>query len=304
MGTPEFSVSVLEKLVKNVNVIGVVTQPDKPVGRKHILTPSPVKLASAEYNLPLFQPNSLRREYQEILDLHPDLIVTCAYGQMLPKEVLDYPKYGCVNVHASLLPEYRGGAPIHKAIMDGKQKTGITIMYMDEKMDRGDILSQEEVVIDFTDNKETLSKKLSQVGAKLLIETLSNMFDGNIEPVKQEEEKATFAYNITREEEKLDFNKTTLELYNQVRGLYPDPISYTTLSGKTLKVYKARMEEHVYMESANGEIVAFYKDGIGVSTSDGELVLEEIQLEGKKKCLVKDFLNGVQKEELLGKILK
>ncbi len=304
MGTPEFSVPVLEQLVSNYEVVGVVTQPDKPVGRKHILTPSPVKEASALYNIPVFQPQSLKKEYQVILALKPDMIITCAYGQMLPQEVLNYPKYGCINVHASLLPKYRGGAPIHKAIIDGCVETGITIMYMSEKMDAGDIIAQENVLISERDTKGTLSKKLSEVGAKLLIETLPQIVKGEVDAIKQNEEDVTFAYNITRSEEKLNFHKTTKELYDQIRGMNPDPIAYTTLDGKVLKVYQARCEDHVYMEHEDGAIVALYKDGIGVSTSDGELILEEIQLEGKKRCFVKDFLNGVDKNKLLNQVLK
>ena len=304
MGTPEFSVPILEALVQNYEVIGVVTQPDKPVGRKQVLTPSSVKMASAQYNLPIFQPVSLRKEYQEILSLQPDMIVTCAYGQFLPKEVLDFPQYGCINVHASLLPAYRGGSPIHKAIIDGSSKTGISIMYMNEKMDQGDILAQQEVIIEMNDTKGTLSTKLSHIGAKLLIETLPKIIDGSIKPQKQKEENATFAYNITREEEKLDFHKSTLALYNQIRGMNPDPIAYTTLDGKILKVYQARIGNKIFVNHEDGAIVSIYKDGIGVSTNDGEIILEEIQLEGKKRCLVKDFLNGVSKEELLKKVLK
>ncbi len=304
MGTPEFSVPVLEALVKNYDVIGVVTQPDKPVGRKQILTPSAVKIASSNYNLPLFQPISLRKEYQEVLKGKPDLIVTCAYGQFLPKEVLDAPKYGCINVHASLLPKYRGGAPIHKAIINGESETGITIMEMDEEMDHGAILAQEKIPILDADTKGSLSEKLSQLGAKLLLETLPQVIAKTIKPIPQNDEEKTFAYAIQRAEERLDFNKDTRSLFNQIRGMNPDPIAYTTLQGKIMKVYRARMGDHVFLEKENGEIVEIYKDGIGVSTQDGELILEEIQLEGKKRCLVKDFLNGAKKEELIGLVLQ
>ncbi len=305
MATPQFSVPILDALMSSqYEIVGVITQPDKPVGRKHIMTPSPIKVASANYNLPLYQPVSLKDEYEEFLKLNPDMIVTCAYGQMLPKKLLDYPRYGSINVHASLLPKYRGGAPIHQAIIDGCLKTGITIMYMNEKMDGGDILAQEEVLISPLDTKGSLEEKMSHVGAQLLLKVIPQIIQGEIKPQKQDETEKTMAYNITREQEKLDFHKTTLELYNQIRGMNPDPIAYTTLDGKILKVYRARMSDHVYLEKEDGEIVAIYKDGIGVSTKDSELILEQIQLEGKKKCDVKEFLNGIDKKSLLGKKLK
>ena len=305
MATPQFSVPILDALMNSqYEIVGVITQPDKPVGRKHIMTPSPIKVASANYNLPLYQPVSLKDEYEEFLKLNPDMIITCAYGQMLPKKLLDYPRYGSINVHASLLPKYRGGAPIHQAIIDGCLKTGITIMYMNEKMDGGDILAQEEVLISPLDTKGSLEEKMSHVGAQLLLKVIPQIIQGEIKPQKQDETEKTMAYNITREQEKLDFHKTTLELYNQIRGMNPDPIAYTTLDGKILKVYRARMSDHVYLEKEDGEIVAIYKDGIGVSTKDSELILEQIQLEGKKKCDVKEFLNGIDKKSLLGKKLK
>ncbi len=304
MGTPEFSVPVLEQLLAHYEVLAVVTQPDKPVGRKQLLTASPVKEVALAHHLPIFQPAVLKQAYQEILALEPEMIITCAYGQMLPKEILEFPRYGCINVHASLLPQYRGGAPIHRAIIDGCGETGITIMYMSAQMDAGDIIAQEKVLIEEDDTKGTLSEKLSHVGAELLLKTIPSILEGTIERKQQREEEATFAYTLTREEEKLDFHKTTRELYNQIRGMNPDPVAYTMLHGKRLKVYQARMEDHVYMEHEDGAIVAIYKDGIGVSTKDGELVLEEIQLEGKKRCLAKDFLNGVSKEELYQQILQ
>lgn len=304
MGTPQFSVPVLEGLIENYDVVGVVTQPDKEVGRKKILTPSPIKKLALEHQIPVVQPIHIKQEYQEILDLKPDLIVTCAYGQIIPKSLLEAPKFGCINVHASLLPKLRGGAPIHKAIIYGYPKTGITIMYMAEKMDAGDIISQEETLITKDDTLGLLHDRLSSMGKELLLKTLPDLLEGKIKAIKQNENEVTYAYNVTREEEHLDFNKTTLELFNQIRGLNPTPGAYAILDDKIMKIYSSTISDSFYTERQNGEISRIYKDGFGVSTKDGELIIKEIQPEGKKRTLVKDYFNGIKKEELLGKILK
>lgn len=304
MGTPVFSVPVLKGLIENYDVVGVVTQPDKEVGRKKVLTAPPVKVLALEYSIPVFQPKRIKKEYQEILDLNPDLIVTCAYGQMIPNEVLDFPKYGCINVHASLLPKLRGGAPIHKAIMEGYPKTGITIMYMVEKMDAGDILTQEETIITKEDTLGSLEKRLSQIGSELLLTTIPKLLKEEITPLSQNEAEVTYAYNVTREEEHIDFSKATSDIYNQIRGLNPSPGAYAMLDGKIIKIYAARRSDSFYMEKQNGEIARLYPDGFGVSLKDGELIVTEIQLEGKKRMLVKEYWNGAKKEDLLGKILK
>ena len=206
MGTPEFSVPVLDSIVKKYQVIAIVTQPDKRVGRKKEIRFSPVKEYGLDNNIEVLQPINIKEDYQSIIDLSPDIIVTCAYGQIIPKELLSNPEYGCINVHASLLPKLRGGAPIHKAIIEGHNKTGITIMYMDEKMDTGDIISQEEVIIEENDNVGILHDKLSVVGASLLIETLPSIFNKTNERIKQDDSIATYATNVKREEELIDFN--------------------------------------------------------------------------------------------------
>src|SRR3954466_8720221 len=211
MGTPEFSVPVLQQLIKDgYDVIGVVTQPDRPVGRKKILTPPPVKVEALKHSIPVFQPEKIRQEeeLEQILSLKPDLIVTAAFGQILPNKLLEAPKYGCINVHASLLPELRGGAPIHYALIQGKQKTGVTIMYMVEKLDAGDILTSIEVPITEDDNVGTLHVKLSTAGSKLLSETLPLLLEGRLTPKPQNNEEATFAANIKREQEKIIWTKT------------------------------------------------------------------------------------------------
>ena len=305
MGTPDFAVNILEGLIENYDVIGVVSQPDKKVGRKQILTATPVKKMALEHNIKVFQPRNIKEEYQEILDLKPDIIITCAYGQIIPKEILDTPEYGCINVHASLLPKLRGGAPIHKAIIYGYKKTGVTIMYMDEKMDSGDIISTAETEIKDNDNLETLHDRLSIMGKDLLLKTLPSIFDRTNQRIKQNIEEVTYAYNITREEEHIDFSKTRREIFNQVRGLNPTPGAYCLFNHEVLKVYDTEINSDDKVEDKSiGEITTVYKNGIGVKVSDGELIITEIKPFGKKKMLVKDYLNGIKKEELIGKILE
>ena len=219
MGTPDFSVPILEALNKNYNVKGVVTQPDKPVGRNKELLPTPVKKYANDNLILVIQPEKIRESWQEVVSFHPNLIITCAYGQILPRELLVYPKYGCINVHASLLPKLRGGAPIHHAIIDGHKKTGVTIMHMSPKMDEGDIISSKEIEILDTDTAETLHDKLSILGRDLLIETLPSIIDGTAPRIKQNNDEATYAKNISKEDEKIDFSKTKRQVYNQIRGL-------------------------------------------------------------------------------------
>ena len=217
MGTPDFSVPILKALIEKYNVIAVVTQPDR-ISNNRTYEPV-VKKVAQENNIKVYQPNRIKNEYQEIIDLNPDMIITCAYGQIIPQILLDCPKYGCINVHASLLPKLRGGAPIHHAIIDGYDKTGITIMYMNNKMDEGDIISQKETKIEESDTLETLHDRLSLIGRDLLIETIPNIINNSINRIKQNNEEATYGYNITKEDEKINFNKTAQEVFNQIRGL-------------------------------------------------------------------------------------
>lgn len=303
MGTPEFSVGPLREIIKDYNVELVVTQPDKEVGRKKILTPSKVKEFALEKGIKVFQPRKIREDYKEIIDIKPDLIVTCAYGQIIPKEILDFPKYGCINIHASLLPEYRGGAPIHHAVMDGKDKTGITIMYMNEKMDEGDILYQKEIDILDTDNTSSMFNKLSILGSEMIREFIPKLINGEITPVKQDNNKATYAYNITKEDEKISFDDSAINIYNKIRGLSEVPGSYTFLDDKRVKIFNSRIGKEI--NKTPGEIVNIYEDGIGVSTKDFEIILTDIQIEGKTREKVSEYLHGVQdKNKLIGKIFK
>lgn len=302
MGTPDFAVPILEGLIKNYEIALVVSQPDKKVGRKQILTSTPVKSKALEYGINVFQPINIKKDYQKIIDARPDIIITCAYGQIIPKALLDYPKYGCINVHASLLPKLRGGAPIHKAIIDGYNKTGITIMYMDVKMDSGDIISQEETEILDSDNLEILHDRLSLMGVELLLKTLPSIFNKTNKRIKQNIDEVTFAYNIKREEEHIDFNKTSRQVFNLIRGLNPAPAANFILDNEEIKVYDSRIGTQ--KKDTPGKIINIYKDGIGISTLDGEIILTEIKPAGKKKMLVRDYLNGIDKSKLLEKTIK
>ena len=303
MGTPEFSVPVLEGLIENYQVVGVVSQPDRKVGRKQEIKFSPVKEVAIKYDIPVFQPEKIRSNYADVLALEPDIIVTCAYGQIIPKAILDYPKYGCINVHASLLPKLRGGAPIHHAIMDGYHKTGITIMYMDEAMDSGDIISQRETEITDYDTMESLHDRLSVMGKELLLDTLPSIIDGTAKRVAQKDDEVTYAYNIKREEEYLDFSKTSLELFNQIRGLSPFPGCSCVIDDKEFKVYMARIEKIDTSKNTPGQILHIYKEGIGIATGDYELVLLDIKPFGKKRMLASSFVNGIKKDEYIGKVV-
>lgn len=300
MGTPDFSVPIFEELIKNYEVIALVTQPDRKNFKK-ILEPA-TKPIALKHNIKVLQPNKIRKEYQEIINLKPDMIITCAYGQIIPKELLEAPKYGCINIHASLLPKLRGGAPIHHAIIDGYEKTGITIMYMNEKMDEGDIILQKETKIEQTDTLETLHDRLSLIGKELIIEAIPKIVNNEIIRIKQNSDEATYGYNITREEEKIDFNKKTKDIFNQIRGLNPYPGAYTIYNNKILKIYASVIKEN-NTSNTPGQIINLYEDGIGVKTIDGELIIKELQLEGKKKQTAKEFING-HKNELIGTILK
>ena len=302
MGTPEFSVPVLEMLIENTNVIAVVTQPDKVVGHKGVVF-SPIKEIALKNNIKVFQPMKIRKEYDEIIALKPDIIITCAYGQIIPDAILEAPKYGCINVHASLLPLLRGGAPIHHAIIDGYEKTGITIMYMDSKMDEGDIISQKETIIEESDTTEKLHDRLSVMGRELLLETLPSIFAGTNKRIKQDHSKATYGYNINREDERIDFDKTAKEIFNQVRGLNSWPGAYTTLDEHIIKVWEVSKIDKESNEK-NGTILNFDKNGIYVKCADGEVILKLIQPEGKKKMAAYDYLNGLKdKEKIIGKVL-
>ncbi|MBU3572713.1 methionyl-tRNA formyltransferase [Priestia aryabhattai] len=297
MGTPDFSVPVLQTLLKDgYEVVAVVTQPDRPKGRKRVLTPPPVKVEALKHEIPVLQPEKIRleEEYQQVLAYEPDLIVTAAFGQILPTPILEAPKYGCINVHASLLPELRGGAPIHYSILQGKPKTGVTIMYMVEKLDAGDILTQVEVPIEERDHVGTLHDKLSAAGAKLLSETIPSLVKGEITPVKQNDDEATFASNIKREQEKIDWACTGEEIYNHIRGLHPWPVAYTTADGQVMKIWWG---EKVSASGKPGTVLSLEEDGFVVATGNETAIkVTELQPAGKKRMDAAQYLRGTSVE--------
>ena len=300
MGTPEFSLNVLDMLIKNTNVLAVVTQPDKIVGRNSEKSFTPVKKLALENNILVLQPEKIRREFDEIINLKPDLIVTCAYGQIIPEVILNCPRLGCINVHASLLPKLRGGSPLHHAIIDGYDKTGVTIMYMDKGMDTGDIITQEEVDILKTDNVGTIHDKLSIMGSELLYKTLPSIINGTNQRIKQNDSEATYCHNITHEEELIDFHKSVLEIFNQVRGMNPYPVAYFILNKVIYKVYEVDYEEtDKYDNKICGEVVIQDKNNLVIKASDGLIYLKKLKKEGKKLMNINDYLNG-EKDNLLG----
>jgi methionyl-tRNA formyltransferase len=302
MGTPVFAVPVLEGLINSdYEVIAVVSQPDKKVGRKQVLTPTPVKELALKYNIPVIQPKKIREEFQEIIDLNADLIITCAYGQIVPNEILDAPQFGCINVHGSLLPKLRGGAPIHKSITYGYEETGVTIMYMAEKMDAGDMLFKSVIPIEEVDTVGTLHDKMQILGRDLLLESLPKIFAGDITPIKQNEDEVTYAWNIKKEEEKIDWSKDHVTIYNHIRGFNPWPGTYTELEGKRVKCWLSKKSTQTSNENY-GTIIDVKDDSISVVCGDGVVLeLTEVQFAGKKRMLVSDYVRGINKDTLVNK---
>ena len=303
MGTPDFSTSILEMLIESYEVVAVVTQPDRPVGRKRTLTPPPVKKVAMAHDLPVYQPEKLSdsETLNTLLNMEYDLIVTAAFGQLLPKALLDHPKYGAVNVHASLLPKYRGGAPIHQAIIDGESETGVTIMYMVERLDAGDMIAQQALPIEEQDNVGTMHDKLSALGTKLLSDTLPSILNGTNPRTAQDDTKASFASNIQREDEWIDWSQDARTIFNHIRGLSPWPVASTRFDDKVMKIYAADIVKD--MTGEVGKIIRTTKKQIIVGTGSSEsIALKEIQLAGKKRMPTANFLSGYQ-EELVGKDL-
>ena len=304
MGTPDFSVGALEALVKaGHEVTAVVTQPDRQKGRSLEMSFSPVKECALRYELPVFQPEKIKTaEAVEVLwGYEADIFVVAAFGQILSKEILEMPKYGCINIHASLLPKYRGAAPIQWAILNGDAVTGVTIMQMNEGLDTGDILTTKEVEISAEETGESLFDKLAIAGAELLIETLPEIEKGTLTPIKQEEEKASHVRMLTKEMGKIDWEKEAIVLERLVRGMNSWPSAYCRLRNKNMKVWRAAVLEED-TDARPGEIVNVTKDALYIQTGKGQLVLQEVQLESKKRMPVKDFLIGYQLEagEILG----
>ncbi len=303
MGTPTFAIPILKKLYDYTDVILVVSQPDRVKDRKGNILPTPIKTTANELNLKVYQPENIKQSTEYIKSLKPDIIITSAYGQIIPKEILQIPSLGCINVHGSLLPKLRGGAPIHHSIINGDKETGITIMYMDEAMDSGDIISQEKMTINETDNLDIIYEKMSYLGAKLLIETLPSIINGTNKRIKQNENLVTYGYNITKSEEKINFDRPIIDVHNHIRGLSTIPGAYCYLENKRLKIYQSEITNDK-STSQPGTIKKIDKTGIYVDTKDYTIKLLDIKLEGKKRCKVSEFINGINPKEYLGKVLK
>lgn len=299
MGTPIFASIILDELIKKYNVIMVVCQPDREKDRKGNIIYSPCKKLAIENNIQVFQPLKIRDEYQKILDMNPDIIITAAYGQIIPDIVLNYPKYGAINVHGSLLPKLRGGAPIHHAIINGDKEIGVTIMYMDKRMDAGDIISQRAIPLTNDMNLDIAYEKLAIIGRDLLIETIPSIINGTNNRIHQDENEVTFGYNITKEEEKINFDDTSMNVYNKIRGLSSVPGAYAIINNKRMKVYSSTISD-INSKNLPGVIEDIRNDGIYVNTKDYIIKLTDIKLEGKKRCPVHEFINGIKKEDYIG----
>ena len=293
MGTPDFSVPILEYLINNTNVVLVVTQPDKEVGRNKELSFSPVKKTALKYNKEVFQPIKIRKDYQKILDLKPDLIITCAFGQILPKEILESARLGSLNVHASFLPKYRGASPIQWALLNGDKKTGVTLMYMDEQMDTGDIINQLECDISDDDNVGSLHDKLSFLGVEILKQELPKIINGTNNRIKQDNEKATYTKMIERKDELIDFNVNGNSIINKIRAFNPWPLAYFKLNNNEIKVYEAYFEKKDV--SQIGKVI-LSKNSLGITCKDGIIFLTRIKPFGKKEMDIKSFINGLKKD--------
>lgn len=293
MGTPDFAVPCLEKLIETVNVVGVVTQPDKPKGRGRKMTPPPVKVCALEHGIDVLQPRRVKdpEAVQAISGMNPELIIVVAFGQILSQEILDIPEYGCINVHASLLPEYRGAAPMQWCIVNGEAKTGVTTMQMDAGLDTGDMLLQSSIDIDSDITYAGLSEKLSAVGAELLIKTLKELDAGTLKPVKQDNDKSSYAPLLTRDTGKIDWNRPSTFIHNLVRGLDPWPGAYSELDGHVIKIWRTRTVEGT-ANVAPGTVTECGKKYIRVTTGDGLIDILELQAPGKKRMRAVDFING------------
>lgn len=292
MGTPDFAAASLEALIASRHEIqAVVTQPDKPKGRKGELTPSPVKVIAKREGIKVYQPLKVRDEefVKTLRAYNPDVMVVVAFGQIIPLSILQMPKYGCVNIHGSLLPKYRGAAPIQWAVLDGEKETGITTILMDEGIDTGDILLKKTIKIDADETSGSLFDKLMALGAKTILETLDELEKGSLTPTKQEESPTAYAKMLTKAMGLIDFTKSAKELDCFVRGMDPWPSAYTLLAGKTLKLWKVRAVEK---SGEAGSVIGIDKESFTVACGEGAIEVLEVQLEGKKRMSAGDFLKG------------
>jgi len=294
----DLSKNILDSLIRSdfIDLNTVITQPDKKVGRKKEITPPPVKICAQESEISILQPNKIKDKnvFERLKELNPELIVVAAYGQILPKEIIELPKYGCINVHASLLPKYRGASPIQTAILNGDAKTGITIMKMDEGMDTGDIIAQDEIKIEDNDDAQTLHDKLSKLGADLLIQTLPDYLAGKIKSTPQDDSKATHTKILTRDDGEIDFSKTAKEIERQLRAFTPWPGIFTHFQVKKIKIFKLKTDEEINPLFPPGKI--YEAEGtVVINCRDSSIILEEVQVEGKRVMSAKEFINGYLK---------
>lgn len=292
MGTPSIATSALKALInKGYQVVAIITQPDKPVGRKKVIEYSPVKKIALEQNIKLFQPNKIIEIYDELKEIDFDLFVTCAYGQFIPNKILDLAKYGCINAHASLLPKYRGGAPIHWAIINGEQKTGVTLMKTIKEMDAGDMFISYSLNIEENDNLKTLFKKMEKVIYLIIYYELENILNGKLKPIKQDEKLATKGLNITKEQEIISFNDKAINVVNWVKGLYENPCATVIYNNIKIKLYEVVKTDIISTLQPN-TIVDITKNGIQVATKDFDVLIKEFKIEGKNRIHIKDFYMG------------
>ena len=302
MGTPEISSKVLEGLILDgYNIIAVIAQPDRPVGRKKILMSVPTKVVAEKYNIPVYQPVKIRKEYEFVNDLHPDLILTLAYGQIVPQGLLDIPTFGAINLHGSLLPKYRGAAPIQYALLNNDKVTGMTLMRMTKEMDAGEMYAKKEIEIDEEDNSTSLFIKMGDLALELAKESLPLFLEGKLEGIPQDESQVTFAPSIKPEEEKIDLNKTKEQIFGQIRALSETSGAYLYLNELKLKIYKAKIVSDEILGEA-GTIVKADKGGLYLQTVNGIIALLDLQKEGKNRMDYKSFINGNQ--NLVGQSLK
>ena len=302
MGTPDFAVPSLEALLTKHEVVLVVTQPDKPKGRGKKMVPTPVKACALEHGIPVLQPEKVKEPefVEQLRSYEPDLIAVTAFGQILSEPILEMPKYGCINVHGSLLPKYRGAAPMQWSIIDGEKVTGITTMYMAKGLDSGDMLLKAEVEITDEDTFATIHDKMAVTGANLLLDTLDQLEAGTLERIPQDHDAATYAPMITKETGHIDWSKNRQDIINLIRGLNPVPAAYTIYEEEVLKIFGAVISDVQADDAANGEIVAMVKKGFVVKCGDGCLLITEVQARGGKRMMTDAYLRGhAMKEGIL-----
>lgn len=302
MGTPEYAQVVLSSLIGNgFNVSLVICQPDKPIGRKKIITPPPAKVTAVENNIPVFQPETFRDDlsYETVLKYEPDLIITAAYGKILPQRVLDIPKYGCINVHASLLPKYRGASPVHASILNGEKETGVTVMNMDAGMDTGDILVQAKTPIDINIDTLSLTEELSRIGAELLVSMLQDYVDGKITPLKQDENLVTNCKPIVSEDGLIDWNESAVTIHNKIRALAGWPGAYSLAGDNKFKFYRSHLIDEDF-EGVPGTIVKAKKGDLFIKCGQGVIAIDELQQPGGKRLAALDCAHNFTVGKIIG----